>query len=499
MAQIPSLAGVQGLIEDLTRVLTPVLSALAKKGKKRSMGENVRVRFETEHDAFRVTSTPFAVPSNLSRDGLSEVVKHLLGAADGSQSFDFMIGDVSLRTKLSKFISHHKVDTERVLVVVYFPTVRLSSEIEKQDAPAWVGCIDTSCEGAVFGGCYDGSIQVTGKNLGIIQSFSAHTQPVRAVKSLPRQLPDRPGFIVVTGSKDHTVKLHSSQGTPGSVAHVSAICNGHLNSVESLAVSSTSCGSRVLLSGDWSGMLFGWDLSKVLEADMNESSIVNAPSSSNSSGDNRSSRKRQRVPVGSASSAPLELKPTFSIKAHSQAITGIYASTGDNASKISAFTCSYDHSIKMWDLHRQDCSLTFAGPTAANSLDMSPATGLLASAHPDGRIRLWDSRAGGKAGSRSGSRSTLVLGSPAAANAAPHWVSQAVWQSGGTGSYLGSSDYQGAVSLWDTRVGNNAPPVETRVAHQGKALCCAWLPEGSALVSGGSDCALREHRLDAGK
>lgn len=39
----------------------------------------VRVRFVTKHERYRVTEAPFAVPARLTRFGLSEVVNHLLG------------------------------------------------------------------------------------------------------------------------------------------------------------------------------------------------------------------------------------------------------------------------------------------------------------------------------------------------------------------------------------------------------------------------------------
>jgi hypothetical protein len=42
--------------------------------------EEVLVRFTTPFAAYRVPSAPLAVPSELNRNGLSQVVHHLLGA-----------------------------------------------------------------------------------------------------------------------------------------------------------------------------------------------------------------------------------------------------------------------------------------------------------------------------------------------------------------------------------------------------------------------------------
>jgi WD40 repeat protein len=47
----------------------------------------------------------------------------------------------------------------------------------------------------------------------------------------------------------------------------------------------------------------------------------------------------------------------FTLRAHTQAVSGIQ-STGDGNV---AYTCSWDHSLKRWDMERQDCVATFAG------------------------------------------------------------------------------------------------------------------------------------------
>ena len=40
--------------------------------------EKVRVVFVTQHERYRVTETPFLIPTSLGRKGLSEVISHLL-------------------------------------------------------------------------------------------------------------------------------------------------------------------------------------------------------------------------------------------------------------------------------------------------------------------------------------------------------------------------------------------------------------------------------------
>ena len=50
----------------------------------------VRVRFVTDFDEYRIEDTPFALPAPLNRAGLSNVINHLLSLTDDDTvRFDF--------------------------------------------------------------------------------------------------------------------------------------------------------------------------------------------------------------------------------------------------------------------------------------------------------------------------------------------------------------------------------------------------------------------------
>jgi ribosome biogenesis protein YTM1 len=89
-------------------------------------GAKVRVHFTTASEPHRITDAPFAIPSKLNRSGLSEVVNHMLkeNEADDDyvrQPFDFIIGGRLVRMALHKFIAVHRLSTEDIINIEYFP------------------------------------------------------------------------------------------------------------------------------------------------------------------------------------------------------------------------------------------------------------------------------------------------------------------------------------------------------------------------------------------
>lgn len=64
-----------------------------------------QISFTTQlEDELRVSSAPLVVPARLSRQGLSEVVNHLLGVSK-PRPFDFLVVGTLLRSSLSKALS----------------------------------------------------------------------------------------------------------------------------------------------------------------------------------------------------------------------------------------------------------------------------------------------------------------------------------------------------------------------------------------------------------
>lgn len=229
-----------------------------------------------------------------------------------------------------------------------------------------IGSIDCS-GGVVVTGCYDGVVQCfDSSTLTLCSSFTAHAYPIRSIvtwTSLPTAR-----LFVATASKDNTVGIWADDGTQ------ICLCNGHMSSVESIA---HSANENVLFSGDWNGNIFCWDTSTLSDCPEIEEEIPKKLK--NSKGEAKKSISRQNA---------IEMQPHFTLRAHVQSVSGLQS----NLQEGRLFSCSWDHSMKVWDSERHDCITTYVGSKICTSLHYSFESRLVVTSHSDGKIRLWDTR-----------------------------------------------------------------------------------------------------------
>lgn len=332
----------------------------------------VRVRFYTQHVQYVVTDAPFAVPSKLGRYGLSEVINHLL-ELESPIPFDFLINGQLLRVSLKSFIRSHRLSIEDVTSIEYIPAVSLSDESENVELPSWIGSIDTKFQSYILAGCYDGQLKILDANsLEEKQSVNAHQHPIRDVVSWTST--NNNSKLIATASKDHIIHCWELlEGAKGQLdCPQIAKLAGHVNSVECLQYWASR---QVLVSGDWAGTIALWPVSSLGTGQIQSDS-------------SQSFKKKKKSATGKPVAGPLvDIASDSILKAHMQAVSGIQITLQETL-----FSASWDHSIKAWDMERQDCVATFNSSKVITSISYSESTRLLASSHPDGRVRLWDTR-----------------------------------------------------------------------------------------------------------
>ena len=437
----------------------------------------VRVRFVTKEEKYAVTDVAIAIPAKLNSKGLNEVISHLMGSdssgANGEKKdFDFKIGNVLLRESVDSFMQKYGLSNEHVTEIEYFTQADMDGEQQSEDQEAWVGCIDASVEGSgcIYTGCYDGSIKIAkAESLTTVTSVLGHnSHPIRGIRATDRYL--------ITGSKDHTMKCFAIKNgmenkSKGGIKDMNVslmevgITDTPSSSVESVDIDAAR---DLALCGEYNGNISGYNLKSCLD----ESNTTVAFSEVLLDGPNRKKKKGMGGEV--ETSQVKNLNAAFSMRAHAQCVTGLQIVSSRNR----LYTCSYDHTVKIWDMERQDCISTIGCPKVATSVHWSESNSLIATSHPDGKVRIWhaDSK-----NIEEGNGSVGVYGGKKA-----QWISQVKWAPSNE-HIFSCVDYNGSVTLWDIRA---TQPLSSTEAHTGKGLCLDWVIGTSKIATGGSDCIL---------
>jgi ribosome biogenesis protein YTM1 len=446
------------------------------------VGEQIRVSFLLDSSVsdrtLEVPSAPIAIPASLRRKGLSSVINHLLDRVDEDEDndesdedklkalpFDFLVGNRLLRTGVESTARRHGLSLEKAIQITYFPAQQapeLSGEGETE--PDWISAMTLVNGDMLCSGGYDGSLVVHNHNedLAVLASVSAHTGPIKCIAAMNIDT----DALIATGSLDQTLVTHRLDRKTREF-HPFAEFVGHTASVNSVDI---LVPSQKMASGDWNGGLCLWDLSAT-ESDV----AAEEPAKKAKTG---------LTGATTVTDSSLILKPLVSFQAHSSNISGISWGNSPHANGKTLVTGSWDHSLKVWDMDRQDCLLTLNGSRVVTCLDSSYHSEVVATGHPDCTIRLWDVRV-----NNSGETSSLVSDSSLkpSHNA---WVSAVRW-SRKDPYVLASSSHDGTIKIWDIR---SPLPLHTVRAHPKgeKSLCLAF---GDGIISsGGTDCVVKQYR-----
>jgi ribosome biogenesis protein len=318
--------------------------------------------------------------------------------------FDFMISNTLIRTNLKKFLTQNRISGEEIIEIEYMPVTSFTEESQSSECPAWVGALKSFSNNTLVAGCYNGQLRcVNSATLAEMNTVQAHELPIRALTAWK----NGNNQFLATASKDNTAKcwLMSPEGRFNCVASLESA----VSSVETVTV----MGNSFVITGDWGGNLFGYDLSKIDVSHLETAAATAvAVAAAQSEKSQKKRKKNAEAPPAVEVEQVLVASPVthlLTIHAHSQALSGLeYCPLSDRL-----FTASWDHSVKLWDMERQECVHTIVGAKVATSLNLNSKLHLIATSHSDGRVRLWDSR------SREGTVSLATI-----SRSPPHWVSQ---------------------------------------------------------------------------
>ena len=450
---------------------------------------SLKLASSVENRSLEVPSEPIAVPADIGRKGLSAVVNHLLGRSTDSKSdsdsesedsddeegklqqlnFEFIVSGTKnrlLRKGVEREARQHGISLEEAISITYFPATNAPDlSDDKEELPDWVSCLSYN-QSILCSGCYDGSLHLYRDEKDVlkeVQSITASSGPIKTLDSMV--LDDK--IWIAAASLDHTLSVHTYDDENGLSLYGQCVQEGMSCAMSSMDFSTAE--SRVLATGDGNGTITLWDIMK------------------SDDGNNEVSKKRKTAGGGKSL---VEIKAQSRIdSAHSQLISGIswgnHSSSTHNDTHL--ITGSWDHSIKLWDVTKQDCLLTLNGSRVVSCLDTSyHSEGVVATGHPDCTIRLWDVRVNNSNQSSIVSDNTFRPSHKA-------WVSSVNWSK--TNAYhLASTSHDGTVKLWDIRSPNPLHTVRA-FSKEEKGLCLVYNSSHGATTQdifvGGTDCAIK--------
>jgi ribosome biogenesis protein len=478
----------------------------------------VRIRLtlapECADRSLQVPTDIIAVPADAGRKKLSAIINHLLDRKltsedeeededDGNDdshklpaiSFECIIGRTNrlLRTGLEREARRSGLSLEEAISITYFPAQQAPETSGESDPlPDWIAAMSYVPERHVLcTGCYDGSIQVfrddgeDSKVTMVATKTLAHKGPIHCLSATTtaEAMGSEASIVwIATGSMDHTLQLH--QLDPTNALSLYASCQGgHTSAITSIDLNNNAMS---LASGDWDGNLCIWNLTQEPVASEEENATPIAKKTKTT--------KEQSGSVSAKSTTSL-LSPTSSTRAHSSNISGI--SWGNfalrnrtSAPPLHLTTASWDHSIKVWDVTRQDCLLTLNVSRVVTCLDTSyHSDGIVATGHADCTIRLWDTRTG-VLGDAAKDAASLVVADTTFLPSHKEWITAVQW-SRDHPFHLASTSHDGTVKLWDIR---SALPLHTYRAFpkKVKGLSLSYGHGDGVTYVGGADCVVKQ-------
>ncbi|MCL4128536.1 UNVERIFIED_CONTAM: hypothetical protein GTU68_024189 [Idotea baltica] len=413
---------------------------------------SITLKFTTKQQQYAIPQAPVAVKENVEADQLNAIVESFLekaGMVDDIPHFEFMIEGKLLEMTLGehlKLVGKSFESTVEVEFLERYPPPTPKDNLEHDD---WVSAVMSNGQWLVTG-CYDNTVQlweVGGMKMGRGKeghklTIPAHKAPVKAVAWIRSE-----GVVktFASCSIDQTTLVWDWDSKKNSVECVYE-CRGHTQSVECLGVEKDG---KKFATGSWDNSLKIWD------ADSKFSSQPAAETEPNQKKTKRTKDQRLKTPL-------------MTFAGHSESVSGV-----DWVSSTQLVSCSWDHSIRLWDIEAGGKTSQISGNIAFFCLAYSRTNNALLAGCADRFVRLYDPRA--------------TQGSIVRNKFENHrnWVPTVKWSAADSNCFV-TGCYDRKVRVWDMR--SSKTPLYSILGHTEKVLSVDW-SSSKHIASGGADCS----------
>ncbi|KAF6149333.1 hypothetical protein GIB67_016871 [Kingdonia uniflora] len=430
---------------------------MASNGDITAEDENsrrVQVRFITKlQSPLKVSLSSIAIPSNLTRRGLSALVNSIIQAGDSDWEpipFDFLIHNELIRMSLEEFLIAKEISAEKTLEIEYIQAVVPRKEEGPLPHPDWMSAVSGAYPGFILSGCCDSSGRIWNSDGMCTHILEGHSNAITSVSIInPKVSGSGAKIRLATASKDRTLRLWevdiNEPVVPDTKVRAFKILRGHKSAVQSVAARPSG---DMVCSGSWDCTINLWGTN---ESDAEDESI------------------KKRKLNNNAEKSQTEGEVISELVGHKECVSSVCWPQHETI-----YSASWDHYVRRWDVETGTDSYNVACGKALNCLDVGgEGSALIAAGGSDPVLRIWDPR-------KPGTSAPIFQFSSHAS-----WITSCKWHDK-SWFHLLSSSYDGKIMLWDLRT---AWPVSVLESHNDKVLCADWWKDDS-VISGGADSKL---------
>lgn len=404
----------------------------------------------------RIYSQAILTSSSLKRFGLSQVVNHLRNS-EKLIPFDFLVDGAYLRSTLDSYIAENGLSSESKLTLEYVRAAIPPKFLASFQHDDWVSSVSTSIstknnrEHVILSGSYDGIARVWSQGGQLLCEAAGHQSAIKSVKWID-------GESLVTSSMDRTLRIwrYGSEFVVDASVKPVAEYVGHKSTVESLAVNTTI---KRILSASADGNVGVWS---TVPKEAPVAPAMDLPARV---------KKRKLAQTGPI---VLQYGALGMLQGHTAPVSGVTFAPQDSTV---AYTVSWDHTIRTWDLTTMSLVDTKTTQHPILSLCALKSFNLLACGSSARHIILHDPRVGATdvsvATLRGHSNAVVAL----SANPTNEWE-------------MASASHDSTVRIWDVRASSSGSVLT--IKREGRDLCgnekvfdVEWSLVG--VVSGGED------------